>query len=270
MDYLKEAFSKIKKDVDFLNNEINSVREELVKTREELIKVCEVVLNLDKKMVQSQKSRKEPSPAIQHINQTTPTHNPTHQQSFKALKSPNNVFSNGNQGVPTDKQTDRQTDTKEEKKLFLKENNMQNPLNFNQNIKETPLKSSQNMEKMAKTENFSYLDENPIDGAAKILDSLDSIKKEIRLKFKRLTNQEMLVFSTLYQLEEESGDVDYKILAKRISLTESSVRDYVGRLIKKGIPVEKKRINNKTILLSISSNLKRISSLSTIIQLRDL
>ena len=80
----------------------------------------------------------------------------------------------------------------------------------------------------------------------------------------------MLVFSTLYQLEEMSGDVDYKVLAKRLNLTESSVRDYIGRLIKKGIPVEKKRINNKTILLSVSSNLKRITSLSTIIQLRDL
>ena len=112
--------------------------------------------------------------------------------------------------------------------------------------------------------------QNPIDDAAKILDSLDSIKKEIRLKFKRLTSQEMLVFSTLYQIEEEKGSIDYKALSQRLQLTESSVRDYVGRLIKKGIPVEKKRINNKTILLSVSSNLKKITSLSTIIQLRDL
>jgi len=137
-------------------------------------------------------------------------------------------------------------------KFQIKEKN-QSFNDLNENIIQNPIKN-----------------ENPIDNAAKILDSLDSIKKEIRLKFKRLTTQEMLVFSTLYQLEEMSGDVDYKVLAKRLNLTESSVRDYIGRLIKKGIPVEKKRVNNKTILLSVSSNLKRITSLSTIIQLRDL
>ena len=138
---------------------------------------------------------------------------------------------------------------------------------YTQITKENPLKFEQNKEKH---HDFSYFGENPINDAAKILDSFDSIKKEIRLKFKRLTSQEMLVFSTLYQMEEDSGQVDYKALAKTLKLTESSVRDYIGRLIKKGIPVEKKRINNKTILLSVSTNLKKITSLSTILQLRDL
>jgi DNA-binding MarR family transcriptional regulator len=145
------------------------------------------------------------------------------------------VFSTGNQGVPTDKQTDKQTDNKHEIEL--------------------------------KTEEIM---ENSIDNAAKILDSLDSIKKEIRLKFKRLTEQEILVFSTLYQIDEETGPTDYKTIAKKLGLTESSIRDYVGRLIKKGIPVDKKRINNKIIQLSISQNLKKIASLPTILQLRDI
>ncbi len=103
-----------------------------------------------------------------------------------------------------------------------------------------------------------------------MLDSLDNIKKEIRLKFKRLTDQEILVFTTLYQIDEETGPTDYKTIAKKIGLTESSIRDYIGRLIKKGIPVDKKRINNKIIQLSISQNLKKIASLPTILQLRDL
>jgi len=106
--------------------------------------------------------------------------------------------------------------------------------------------------------------------AAKILDSLDSLKKEIRIKFKQLTDQEILVFSAIYQLEEEHGPVDYKALAEKLNLTESSIRDYIGRLLKKGIPVEKKRINNKQIQLGISQSLKKIASLSTILQLRDI
>ena len=61
---------------------------------------------------------------------------------------------------------------------------------------------------------------------------------------------------------------DYKTLSKRLNLTESSIRDYIGKLIKKGIPVEKIKLNNKNIQLSISPNLKKIASLSTILQLR--
>jgi len=79
-----------------------------------------------------------------------------------------------------------------------------------------------------------------------------------------------LVFSTIYQLEEENGFADYKSISEKINLTESSVRDYVSRIIKKGISVEKKKLNNKNIQLIISNNLKKIASLPTILQLRDL
>ena len=78
----------------------------------------------------------------------------------------------------------------------------------------------------------------------------------------------MLIFSLIYQLEEEKGHTDYKTLSEKLKLTESSIRDYVQRLIKKGIPVEKTKINNKNIQLKISRNLKKIASLSTIMQLR--
>ncbi|GAI31052.1 unnamed protein product, partial [marine sediment metagenome] len=163
----------------------------------------------------------------------------THHYQFKPLKPQNLGISTGNQGASTDRQTDRHIDRQifpqEKKGLFL--------------------------QKMPK---------NTIDEAAEILDSLDSIKKQIRLQFKQLTTQEVLIFSTIYQLEEEQESVDYKSLANKLNLTESSIRDYVGRLIKKGIPVEKKKIKNKNIQLSISPNLKKIATLSTILQLRDL
>jgi len=111
---------------------------------------------------------------------------------------------------------------------------------------------------------------NPIENASEMLDSLDNIKKEIRLKFKRLTEQEWLIFSTIYQLEEENELVNYRSISQRLNLTESSIRDYVGRLIKKGIPVDKGKMNNKNIQLSISSSLKKIAPLNIILQLRGL
>ncbi len=107
--------------------------------------------------------------------------------------------------------------------------------------------------------------------ASEILDSLDKLKKEIRFKFKRITPQEMSVFSTIYQLEEQNPDhTNYKKISKTLKLSESSIRDYVQRMIHKGIPIKKKKIANKKVILSISPELKRIATLSTIIQLREL
>ena len=232
MDPVKEAFEKVKQDMDSLTNEIDFLKKGLAETRERMIEMCDILKKLGPKTeIQPENqdldtsTHKDPIP-------TTSTHTSTHNHHFKPLKPPILSISTGNEGVSTDRQTDRQTDK-----------NTQNPAENNQ---------------------------NSIDNAAEILDSLDNIKKEIRRKFKRITTQELLVFSAIYQLDEEQGYADYKALSERLNLTESSIRDYVGRLIKKGVPVEKKRINNKNITLNISQNLKKIASLSTILQLRDI
>ncbi len=164
--------------------------------------------------------------------QTLPTPTSTHKLPLEALKPQNLHISTGNEGASTDRQTDRQTHRQTQKE----------PKN----------------------------EENSFENALEILNSLDDIKKEVRLKFKRLTEQETLIFSTIYQIEEEQGYANYKLIATKLDLTESSVRDYVGRLIQKRIPVEKKKVNNKQIQLFISQNLKKIAPLSTILQLRDL
>jgi len=105
--------------------------------------------------------------------------------------------------------------------------------------------------------------------AVEILNSLDNIKKEIRIKFKKITDQEFLVFSTIYQMEEQ-GIVDYHSLSQKLNLTETSIRDYIGKLIKKGIPVEKTKLNNKLVQLSISKNLRKIAPFPVIFQLREI
>lgn len=188
---------------------------------------------------------------IQNLIQTNPTHiqsqntNPTDNQTHIQTNPTQNIglerpynqnydISTGNKGVPTDTQTDTQTI---------------------QQTQNTPEK-----------EYFSEFKK-----ASETLESLDNIKKGIRLKFKRLTPQEMLVFSHLYLLEEQKLDeITYKTLANKMKLTESSIRDYINRLISKGIPIEKTRQNNKTILLSISSDLKNIATLDTIQNLRSI
>jgi len=247
MDQIKEAFQKVKQDVNLLKQEFDFLKKGLIETREKILEMGEIIILIHNQLKQTPVNLKNTSTDIQtdiqtlrQINSTSSTHPSTLRQEIKGLKAQDLDISIGNQGVPTDRQTDIQTDRHIPKSSYNQEDSLVNKI------------------------------DNPIEDASKILDSLDNIKKEIRLKFKRLTEQEMLVFSTLYQIEEDQGDVNYKILSKKLNLTESSIRDYIGRLIKKGIPLNKTKINNKNIQLSISPNLKKIASLTTILQLRGL
>ncbi|MEK6875404.1 MAG: HTH domain-containing protein [Nanoarchaeota archaeon] len=300
---IKNSFQKVREDTSFLKLELNSLKQNIGSLKQEMLNLCKVLTSLSKqikstpnlvpiisnpfpKIPVTSKSKETPflpkdtienikeyslnkdkkksssnffnsfniSPkktfpyqftdTTTHIKETPtiPTHNPTHSSNYLVTSTDNGLFkplkhqilgiSTRNEGVPTDRQTNQQTD---------------------RHIQQIPIKTT-----------------NPLENASEILDSLDNLKKEIRLKFKRLTNQEIAVFSSIYQLEEEKEFVDYKSLSERLNLSESSIRDYIGKLIKKGIPVEKVKLNNKTITLSISKSLKKVVSLSTILQLREL
>lgn len=225
MDYVKEAFQKVKQDIDSLKEQFFSMKEFLENTNRELFTLKETISSLNNQL---EEVRKKES-IIPTDSLVIPTNNrqiPTNTFPFNPQNPQKMTFSTGNEGVPTDRQTNQQTNQQTEKSSF--------------------------------------------DSALDVLNSLDSIKKDIRNKFKRITDQEFLVFSTIYQLSEIRGFVDYREVSLKLNLTESSIRDYVGKLIKKGIPVEKTKINNKMIQLSVSENLKKIASLPVIFQLREL
>ena len=175
------------------------------------------------------------------------------------LKAPNLGISTGNRGVTTDRQTDRQTDQQTD-----------------QQTDKIPIycmnheKNKNSLDIIRETENIEDMELN-IQRASEILESLDKIKKDIRLKFKKVTPREMIVFSLIYQLENQNfKEITYNYIAKNLKLSQSSIRDYIQRMINKGIPIKKEKVNNKKIILSISEDLKKIASLSTIIKLRDL
>jgi hypothetical protein len=204
--------------------------------KEAFTKIKEDILSLKQEVsfIKSQldsQAQKIDSLLQKDYNSNRQTDKQTQNPPLEPSKAENLIFSTGNRGVPTDKQTNRQTDKQ--------------------------------------TQNSPYF--SAFSKASEMLDSLDSIKKEIRLKFKRLTTQEMVVFSKLYTFEEENlPEITYRTLSLELGLSESSIRDYVNKLIKKGIPIEKVKQNNKTILLRISKDLKNIVTLSKIIQLREL
>lgn len=235
MDQIKEAFQKVKEDIFYLKQNINSLKLEIIDLKEELKysidSLKEIAKNLEN-LVNSNQINSSTHISINPTHLSQRADNPAHNLPLNDLIIQNIPISSGNEGVPTDSQ---QT------------------VNRHPTHKNEPI----------------IIQKNPTEDTLELLESLDNIKKDIRLKFKRLTDQEILVFSTIYQLEEQCN-VDYKLIAEKLKLSESSVRDYVSRLIKKGISVEKNKINNKTVLLNISKSLRKMASLSTILQLRDL
>jgi|SRR3989344_3758330 len=174
----------------------------------------------------------------QTITASDPTHNLTELSNMplKAPITPNNNLSTGNEGVPTNQPTNQQT----------------NQHTGNEGVRQI------------------NTDLNNIQKVSEVLSSLDSIKKEVRFKFKKLTSQEMNIFTSIYELEEQSLIVDYSLLSQKLNLTEISIRDYIRKLISKGIPIIKNKENNKKIIISINPDLKRIASIQTIQMLREL
>ncbi|MFH0831967.1 MAG: hypothetical protein V1886_03850 [archaeon] len=191
---VKEVDSALAAENVSLKNEIDSLKDEL-----SLIKALLVDI-----------SRQKTS-----INQAEISENPTHPVST-GNKLP--LFSTGNGGVPTDKQTDiQQTNFPEDKDLFS---------------------------------------------------VVESLKSDIKIKFRNLTKQEFKVFSAIYILEE-NGEADYRLISKHLGLTESSIRDYVMKLQQKGIPVIKTKVNNKKVLLTVRQELKQFATLEALMKIRE-
>jgi DNA-binding MarR family transcriptional regulator len=238
-------------------------------------------------------------------NPAYPINNPAQiRQTSKVLKEKNNknlpfktqkdyFFNNstGNEGVPADRQTNQQTDKKSNYRDFsfnlnpnLSLNSKKTPSFDSFNHKYTPFivplnpffnyqKIAQNFNPFITSEKEKDFEkerniEDPFKKAKIALTSLDDIKKEIKIKINKLTDQEFLVLSTIYQLEEEGNNIDYKILSKKLNLTESSIRDYISKLLNKGAPIIKEKVNNKFIFIKISPEFKEILSLNSLILLR--
>ena len=210
--------------------------------KDAFLKVKEDILELKKQLDEIKRTIKQTE------NQTDTLDKPTDRQEIQTvpqeaegLKPQNLMVSTGNEGVQTDRQTNRQTDRQiEEIRLNLKK----------------PFKENDEL--------------SQIDKVSHLLNSLDSIKKDLRSKFKKLTSQEMLIFSTIYQLQEQGFEVDYTLLSNKTNLSQSSIRDYIQKLTKKQIPLDKIKHNNKKIILTIPEDFRKITSLNTIISLRQL
>lgn len=97
---------------------------------------------------------------------------------------------------------------------------------------------------------------------------LSSLKQSLTSQFSSLTDREFSVFLSIYELESSLGEVTYTDLAKKLSLTEATVRGVVNSLISKNLPVQKERLFNKKATLTLSKEFRDLNLLSKLIKLR--
>jgi hypothetical protein len=79
-------------------------------------------------------------------------------------------------------------------------------------------------------------------------------------RFKDITNQEFMVFLTIYQLEEDLGrGVTYEELSSKLKLSTGCIRSYTSSIIRKQLPLEKRKINNRMVVLTIPQNFRELN-----------
>ncbi|MBS3073789.1 hypothetical protein J4465_03285 [Candidatus Pacearchaeota archaeon] len=227
---LRESFEKIKEDMLFLSREILDLKEELIKISQTLSEI-----NVNKDSTKNQQ--------IQHISSTN-------SKVYGGIK-PYFRESKGNDGVPADSQQTVSTYPAQLKRTFNMGGQTIDKTRILQKIQEE-IMGEKNKEEIESKNNMEL---------KQLSDLVSNLKKELKDKFKGLSKQEFSIFSALYSLEEQSKEISYKDLAISTGLTESSIRDYISRLIHKGIPIIKEKVNNKTVMLRISPELRNISTL---------
>jgi predicted transcriptional regulator len=237
---LKESFDKVRVETNFIKTDLFLLRQELEILKKEFSERNETlysVLNqLNHQIVDltdalktiAQKQIERDLYIKSNTSTTDLQHSNTYPLKNEGIK-PYLLSSNGNEGVPTNPQQTHNKPT-------------HNPTHdFMNKFPQVPKPESLNIS---------------------VKEIVSSMKSDLKKKFKALTRQEFYVFSVLFSLEQElNRALSYKDIAIKANLTESTIRDYIGRLIARGIPIIKEKVNNKEILIKVSEDLRNLASL---------
>ena len=171
-------------------------------------------------------------------------------------------FSIGNEGVPTDKQTDKPTvDTYSTFVVDTSSTGIDSDFKIPAHF---PTHSRQSDTKIQQTPQIRQ----PKTQFNELTSLFQNLKTDLKNKFKSLTKQEFYIFSALFIVEKELNQATYRDIAIKTNLSESSVRDYITKIIKKGIPVIKEKLNNKVTVLKIPEELRNLATLDSLLRLR--
>ena len=86
-----------------------------------------------------------------------------------------------------------------------------------------------------------------------------ALKNNLESVFRLLSKQELKVFLTIYQLEDDNSEPNYFNISQKMKLSEHCIRSHISSLMKKNTPLVKKRLNNRTNIINIRPNFKALN-----------
>jgi len=170
----------------------------------------------------------------------------------------------GNEGVPTDRQTDTPTSNRfsslvDERFSPVFQTPTDTPTH-------TPTDVRQSDTKIRQSDTYS---DTPKYAEKSITEIVNSLKNDLKTRFKSLTNQEFHIFSVLFTVDKTQKTASYRDLADKTGLSESSIREHIQKIIKKGIPITKEKLNNKIIVLKIPEEIRNLATLDNLLRIRN-
>ncbi|MBI4155083.1 hypothetical protein HY498_03290 [Candidatus Woesearchaeota archaeon] len=98
---------------------------------------------------------------------------------------------------------------------------------------------------------------------------INNLKEELSHTLTSLTDREISLLLSIYDLEKEGLDPSYAHLAQRLRLSENTIRVVVMSLLNKNAPVVKERYFNRKVLLSLKTEFKELNLLPKLLSIRN-
>jgi len=216
---------------------MDGIKEAFLKVKQDIVRLQEEIQQTNQQVYALQRELQTILQHIPFVQQTESAQYPTHNQEKEGKYEENALVSTGNKGVPTNQPTIQQTNQQEK----YEENPGTKPL-----VPHT---------------------KDKLNELSLLASSFQEAQQALIHQFKTLTKQEFTVYATIYQLQLEQKERTYRELASTLGITEISIRDYVHKISKKGIPLEKQKEHNKKVTLSIPESFTHIASLPSLVAL---
>jgi len=271
---IKTSFERVREEMNLFFSAINDLKQEIQEIKNELTTIKQEIHDPNHEL---SKLREE----LNELRYEQLTKNALKESKFE-LKPPeilNNPIkpnfmpeiSSGNRGVSTLRHFDTQTDNTPSFPLDGKSSEVQ--ITPADTSTQTSTHTQHIPEKLRHFDTNFDTSTHKSEQKTKISDLtnlMDSLRSDLKRKFLSLTKQEFYIFSILFTLDKTQNPVTYQNLAVRTGLTSSSIRDYISRIIQKGVPILKEKVNNRLTVLKIPPELRNLATLDNLMRIRGL
>ncbi|MBS3174683.1 hypothetical protein J4440_02275 [Candidatus Woesearchaeota archaeon] len=222
---IKQSFSKVKEDMSLLSKEVKLQKEVITIQNEAIKRLSQSISDLSLRI----------NKILKNLEPKTPENPPNHliNQSFNHLitnQSPN------------------------------QQNSLKEPIKPNNEVSIGNNGVNQSFNHLINQQSINNQSFNQPNNQITLQDpNFLALRSNLEGIFRRLSKQELKLFLTVYQLEDEKNETNYTNIAQKMELSEHCIRSHISALIKKNAPLIKKRLNNRTNLMFIRPDFKALN-----------